>query len=161
MMAPSAREGSYVVWIQQILEAKGAAISVVPRGAIIADIVKTLADEHIGTLLVMEQDNSLAGIVSERDVIKHLALSGADALELRAEDIMTDKVITCTPNSALEYALEKMSAHSIRHLPVVRDGVPVGIISSRDLLEAQRELLIEDIKRRENVAEAILMSGLD
>jgi len=149
------------MWIQQVLDKKGAAISVVPRNSTVAHIVGILADKRIGTLLVTEQDNSLAGIVSERDVIKHLALDGADALELRAEEIMTQEVITCTAKSALENALEQMSTHSIRHLPVVQDGVPIGIVSSRDLVDAQKELLIEDIKRREKAADVIMLSQLD
>lgn len=149
------------MWIQQVLDKKGAAISVVPRDSTVTHIIGILADKRIGILLVTEQDNSLAGIVSERDVIKHLALNGADALELRAEEIMTQQVVTCTAKSALENALEQMSTHSIRHLPVVQDGVPVGIVSSLDLVDAQKELLIEEIERRQNAADVIMMSCLD
>ncbi len=147
--------------IDEILDQKGHDICAVPHGTAVGDIVKTMAEERIGTVLVTDQDEKLSGILSERDVIKHLALRGAETLEMRAEDIMVDNVITCTASSALESALAEMSTHSIRHLPVVKDGVPVGIVSVRDLLDAQRELLIEDIRRRRQAVEAILMSQLD
>jgi len=161
MTPPGAREGGYAVRIQQILEKKGAAISVVPRDVTVIDIVKILADKRIGTLLVTEPDNSLAGIISERDVIKYIALNGADALELRAEEIMTQQVVTCTAESTVDRALTQMGAYSIRHLPVVHDGVPVGIVSSRDILDVQRKLVIEKIGQQQRTAELILMQQLD
>ena len=155
--APNERKGeANAVQIQQILESKGTAICVVPRDETIGEIVKILVDKRIGTVLVTEHDNSLAGILSERDVIKYLALHGANALELRAEEVMTQQVVTCTAESALEYVLEQMSVHSIRHLPVVHDKAPVGIISARDVLDAQRELLIKDIERRQQAEQTIL-----
>ena len=144
--------------IQQILERKGTSICAVPRDATIGEIVTVLADKRIGTVLVREQDHSLAGIISERDVIKHLALHDAGALALHAEDIMTQQIVTCTAEDTLEHALEQMSVHTIRHIPIVHGKALVGIISTRDLLDAQRELLIADIERRRQVEQTILLA---
>lgn len=142
--------------IQEIIENNGRAICVVPRHATVADVVKVLADKRIGTVLVRGQDQSLAGILSERDVIEHLALHGADALKIPTEDIMTRQIVTCTAEDDLEYALAQMSEHGIRHLPIVHDKALIGIISARDLLDAQRELLIDDIERRRQTEQAFL-----
>jgi CBS domain-containing protein len=141
--------------IREVLDKKGLGFSAVPRDTLIGEIVKTMADEHIGTVLVTGQDDGLAGIVSERDVIKQLALRGADALKLRAEEVMAQQVITCTASTASANALELMRAHSIRHLPVVHDGVPVGIISTRDLLAAQKKYFEQDIDMWQRVGNAI------
>ncbi len=147
--------------IQQILNKKDNAICAVSRDTAIDDIVKTMAEQNIGTVLVTGEDDSLAGILSERDVIRQLALRGADMLDLQAEEIMAKKVTTCTAGSDVANVLEQMSALSIRHLPVVDSGVPVGMVSIRDLLDAQRGLLVEEIERRQRAADTILMSQLD
>lgn len=147
--------------IQQILNKKDNDICAVSRDTAIDDIVKTMAEQNIGTVLVTGEDDSLAGILSERDVIRQLALRGADTLDLQAEEIMAKKVTTCTAGSDVANVLEKMSALSIRHLPVVDSGVPVGMVSIRDLLDAQRGLLVEEIERRQRAADTILMSQLD
>ncbi|MDP6876601.1 MAG: CBS domain-containing protein [Alphaproteobacteria bacterium] len=141
--------------VQEILYTKGSAICAVPRDASMGEIVRTLADEHIGTVLVTEQDDSLAGIISERDVIKQLALRGSAVLKLCAEEVMAQDVVTCSTTTASENALELMRAHTIRHLPVIDDGVPVGIISTRDLLEAQRKYFEQDIEMWQRVGNAI------
>lgn len=133
--------------VRQVLQEKGAAIHAVPHNTTVFDIVKILAVKGIGTVLVTEQDGRLAGIVSERDIIRYLALHGADALELAAEEIMTRRIVACSPTTAVENALEQMRVHTIRHLPVVHDGVPVGVISSRDLVAAQKALLEQDGER--------------
>ena len=141
--------------VRQVLNKKGATIHAIPRDMTVGDIVKILVDKCIGTVLVTEQDSSLAGIVSERDIIRYLALHGANALELHAEEIMTRQVVTCTPTTALETALEQMRAGSIRHLPVVHDGVPVGMISTKDLIAAQKRLLQQDSDQWRRIGNAI------
>ncbi len=147
--------------ILDILEKKDAAVHTVPREATVGEIIKLLADEGIGTVLVTEQDNSLAGIISERDIVKQLAHRGALALSQKAGEIMTMRVFTCVETSRVGEILQQMSARSIRHVPVVHDGVPVGIVSTRDLLYAQRKVLIEDNKKRQQVSDLIMMSQLD
>lgn len=135
--------------IHQILENKGTSICEVPRETTVGEIVRILADKRIGAVLVTEQDHSLAGILSERDVIAHLGHHGAGALELRAEEIMTQQVVTCTAECDLDHALAEMSRHGIRHIPIVRGEALVGIISARDVLDAQREILIASIEETE------------
>ena len=142
--------------VREILKTKGAAVQGISRHLAVGEIIKILADKRIGTVLVTEHENRLAGIISERDIIKYLALRGAGALEMQAEEIMTQRVVTCTSATILENALEQMRNHKIRHLPVVDDGVLVGIISTRDLLAAQKELLKKDSEKWGRVSNAIL-----
>ncbi len=147
--------------ISDILEKKDASIHAVSREATVGDIIKLLADNGIGIVLVTEQDDRLAGIISERDIIKHLAHRGALVLSQKAGEIMTMRVFACEETSRVGEILQQMSARSIRHVPVVHDGVPVGIVSTRDLLSAQRKILIEDNKKRQQVSDLIMMSQLD
>ena len=142
--------------IQQILNRKGAAVVTIPRDVIATEIVAIMADRRIGTVLVTEQDGRLIGIVSERDVIKRLARGGVDILTMRADALMTHPVITCSAETALEDVLSEMSRHSIRHLPVLRGGALAGIVSARDILDLQRELLLEDVERRRRAEREIL-----
>ena len=77
----------------------------------------------------------MAGIVSERDVVKALALHGGKATDMRADDLMTRNVTTATSKTTVDEAMEIMDAGYFRHLPVVNNGRLEGIISIRDLVK--------------------------
>ncbi|MBV39514.1 MAG: hypothetical protein CMM23_12800 [Rhodospirillaceae bacterium] len=80
---------------------------------------------------------------------------------LAVEEIMTKQAYSCTADSRVGSVLEQMSARSIHHVPVVQNRVLIGIVSTHDLLFAQRKILVEDNKRRQQIADTILMSQLD
>ncbi len=109
-------------------------VSVEPSDTVL-QIAEVIASRRIGAVLVLGPDGSVAGIVSERDVVKALAAHPTRVLEMRADDIMTRNVTTATPRTTVDDAMEIMDAGYFRHLPVLDGGALVGIISIRDVVK--------------------------
>jgi CBS domain-containing protein len=100
----------------------------------ISSIAKRLADLNIGALPVCGLQMRLIGIISERDLVRGLALHGVKLAEKRVRDLMTTQVATCLPESTMEEAEKLMHAARVRHLPVVEaDNKIVGMLSMRDV----------------------------
>jgi len=89
---------------------------------------------EIGTLLITDSAGKLIGILSERDLLTKVAGLREDYAHLPASDFMTPNPETIHTDDTLNFALHKMAAGGYRHLPVVEDGVPVGVVSVRDML---------------------------
>ncbi len=119
-------------------------ISVAPT-ATVMEIAEIITARRIGAVLVLDADGGVAGIVSERDVVKALAAHSAKVLEMRAEDLMTRNVTTATPLTTVDEAMEIMDAGYFRHLPVLDGGKLVGIISIRDLVKYRIMLHEHDV----------------
>jgi CBS domain-containing protein len=118
-----------------ILKSKtGPVISVEPTASVL-EIAETITSHRIGAVLVLHDDGTVAGIVSERDVVKVLANNGGNVAHLTAEDLMSRNVITATPSTSVDDAMAMMDAGYFRHLPVLEDGKLIGIISIRDLVK--------------------------
>lgn len=96
--------------------------------------LELLAQYEVGALVVME-GGRLAGIISERDYTRKIALQGRNSKETRVADIMTRNVITVSPRSGTRECMALMSERKIRHLPVVDDGTVLGMISIRDIMD--------------------------
>ena len=106
-------------------------VATVVGGATLAEVAEALAADEIGALCVTE-DGHLAGIVSERDVVAHVAV-GADPEHLTAADVMSNDLVTASPDESVLVAARRMEDAEIRHLPVLDDGRIAGIMSMRDL----------------------------
>ena len=122
--------------VAAVLRQKGADVVTVALSATVQEIAAIITSRRIGAVVVLAEAGRLGGIVSERDVVKALANQGEAALRLTAADIMTRDVITATPRTTLDEAMELMDTGYFRHLPVVEDGRMVGIISIRDAVRA-------------------------
>ena len=105
--------------------------------------------------MLTDQDGSLAGIISERDIIKAYTKGSENVDQLKAEELMTPQVVTCTPETSLPDVLAMMSSYRIRHLPVLRERALVGLISVRDVLDIQQQMLLADIERREQASQVL------
>jgi CBS domain-containing protein len=131
--------------VSAVLESKGRkVVTVAPRDTV-ASLVKVLSVNRIGAAPVVNGDGRLAGIISERDVIRGMAQHGDSVTALPVERLMTTEVRTCSPEDAIVELMEVMTLQRIRHLPVVRNGALEGIVSIGDvvkqrLAEAQSEL---------------------
>ena len=101
----------------------------------VADAVQMLATKRIGALPVRDEDNSVAGIFSERDVLYCLNTKGSAALDLKVREVMTTTPITISPSSQVLEALSLMTRRRIRHLPVVENGALIGFVSIGDLVK--------------------------
>ena len=121
--------------IAAILKQKGGEVVSVAPSASVTEIASIISSRRIGAVVVLA-DGRLAGIVSERDVVKAIANSGEAALKMTAQDIMTQAVITATPQTSVNDAMSIMDDGYFRHLPVVDEGSLVGIISVRDAVRA-------------------------
>jgi CBS domain-containing protein len=120
-VTPASQVRSVMVW----------PVATVDGGATLAEVAEALAADEIGALCVTE-DGHLAGIVSERDVVAHVAV-GADPEHLTAADVMSNDLITASPDESVLVAARRMEDAEIRHLPVLDDGRIAGIMSMRDL----------------------------
>lgn len=121
--------------ISAILKQKPNNIVLVTRNDTLFVVVDGLAKQRVGVALVME-DDTLAGIISERDIMRALAAKGPKVLEVTVEQYMIRDTKTCTPHTTVDEAIAMMNAGRFRHLPVLDEGKLVGVISIRDLLNA-------------------------
>ena len=123
--------------IASVLREKGSDVISALPSTTVQEIAEIISSRRIGAVVVLDAEARLAGIVSERDVVKALAAKGAGVGTLRAEEIMTRAVITATPRTTIEQAMEIMDHGYFRHLPVLENGAMVGIISIRDGVKAR------------------------
>lgn len=131
--------------IAAILGAKGHDVATVQPDSSVAEIVADLITRRIGAVLVVD-DGTVVGVVSERDVVRGLAANQGAVMGLRASEVMTSPVVTIGPGASVASALAVMTDRRIRHLPVVENGRLVGLVSIGDLVkqrieEAEREAM--------------------
>ena len=121
------------MFVSDILGQKGGLVFTVTPGTSVAQISQQLSTRRIGSVLVLDDDSSVAGIVSERDLVRAFASHGAKAMELEARHVMTRDVVTCDPDDSIDQVMGTMTRGRFRHLPVVEGGEVIGIVSIRDL----------------------------
>ena len=119
--------------ITNILKRKGSnAISVLPSTCVL-DALKVMADNNIGSIVVMENDKFL-GIVTERDYSRKVILKGKNSTDTLVKDIMMTEFPLLQPEDTVEYCMELLTKNNIRYLPVFKDGTLQGIISISDVV---------------------------
>jgi CBS domain-containing protein len=121
--------------VRQLLEHKGHDIAVVGADATVFEAIALMAERNIGSLLVME-DDSLVGIVTERDYARKVVLRGKASPTTPVREIMNAHVITVSPDDTVEECMTLMTDRRVRHLPVVEGIRLVGIISIGDLVQS-------------------------
>lgn len=133
--------------VKAVLAAKtsrlGGDIVAIEPTADLAAAAKLLAKHRIGAVLIRGPGNHLAGILSERDIVRSLAEHGADALSMPVGQVMTRNVMTCSEEDSCASLMERMTAGKFRHLPVLRHGKLVGIISIGDVVKQR----VDEIER--------------
>ncbi|AVO45353.1 CBS domain-containing protein [Phreatobacter cathodiphilus] len=121
--------------VKSILDAKGRAVATIAPDATLAAAAHMLAEKRIGAVVVTGAGHSVAGILSERDIVRSLAEHGAGALDRSVAETMTRKVVTCSEQDSIGQLMESMTDGKFRHLPVVEGGRLVGIISIGDVVK--------------------------
>ena len=119
--------------VSALLQHKRAGIISVTPETTVFDTIKLMAHKNIGAVLVMAGDQ-LMGIVTERDYTRKIALQGRASKDTLVRDIISQNVITVTPNDSVDECMKLMTENRIRHLPVLDQGKVVGIISIGDLV---------------------------
>ncbi|MBF9047245.1 CBS domain-containing protein [Rhodobacterales bacterium LSUCC0031] len=124
--------------VQQILKSKSddGVVTITPEESLSA-AAKLLAQRRIGAVVVSPDGKSVAGIVSERDIVREIAQKGVGCLSDSLEGIMTRDIVTCRRDDSAEAVLGLMTKGRFRHLPVVEDQEMIGLISIGDVVKAQ------------------------
>lgn len=121
--------------VNHLLKAKGSDVfSVAPQDSVLRAI-EVMATHHVGALLVME-GASLLGIISERDYARKVILKHRNSHDTPVSDIMSSPPVTVAPEDTVHRCMEIMTQHRFRHLPVVKSGRVVGMLSIGDLVKA-------------------------
>ena len=116
----------------------------------VGDAARLMRENHIGAVLVVD-NGKLAGIFTERDALFRVAAEGLDVKTTRLGDVMTRNPQTVKPDQPFSVALQMMYGGKFRHVPVVENGLPVGIISARDALGPELEAFVYELLRQEQV----------
>lgn len=122
--------------VRSILERKGSEVVTVRPDDRVDEAVKLLRRANVGAVVVSESGEDVAGIVSERDIVRRLADGGTSVLERSVADIMSSPVTTCGPDQTADELMSMMTEGRIRHLPVVDDGRMVGLVSIGDVVKS-------------------------
>jgi len=121
--------------IGQILKAKGRAVATARPDTTLLEIVKKLAQKKIGAIVIVGDGGEVAGIISERDIIRKLGERGPEVLGEPVSSSMTTNVISCAETSTLDELMEVMTQGRFRHVPVLEDGALIGIVSIGDIVK--------------------------
>ncbi len=129
------------VLISEVLRRKGRDVLTVSPTTSVRDLLAQLAEHDVGALLVSPDGVTLAGIVSERDVVRRLTGARPDLLDQPVEQIMTTSLRTCEPGSTVDEIMGLMTEHRVRHVPVVDGGRLVGVVSIGDVVKQRLDEL--------------------
>jgi CBS domain-containing protein len=135
--------------ISDVIRRKGATVVTIKPDDTVRALLALLAEHGIGALVVSSDGSTVEGIVSERDVVRHLHEAGPDVLEQPVARIMTADVTTCGPDDGVEHLMRLMTDRRVRHIPVVVGDGLQGIVSIGDVvkhrideLQAERDQLV-------------------
>jgi CBS domain-containing protein len=121
--------------VKAILSQKGDNVITVEPICTLADAVRILSEHRIGALVIVGPDRNVAGILSERDIVRALAKRGPGALNEPVGEVMTRKVVTCAESETVAELMERMTQGRFRHVPVVERGRLVGLVSIGDIVK--------------------------
>jgi CBS domain-containing protein len=132
--------------VKALLAQKGTAIHRIGPDETVLTASRLLATHHIGALIVTTDDGALAGILSERDIVRGLGLGSEEAGFglLKVRDLMTSRLVTCGPDDTIDHLMDLMTNNRIRHLPVLDGKGPeggrlLGIITIGDVVKVKLE----------------------
>jgi CBS domain-containing protein len=137
--------------VAEILRTKpqAAVYSVTPTTSVL-DAIKLMAEKGIGALVVLDEKGRLAGIVSERDYARKVALLERSAFNVAISEIMTADVLTVSPRDTSSFCMQLMTDRHLRHLPVLAEGELIGLLSIGDLVKhtiADQASLIKQLEQ--------------
>ena len=139
--------------VATILSDKGTDIVTANPDDTLLDVAKKLREHRIGCVVLMDSNGGIAGIVSERDLVRAIADAGSDVLTCPVSQCMTKKVITCTKSETIDVIMATMTDGRFRHMPVVENGELIGVISIGDVVRLRiAEAELEAAAMRDYIA---------
>jgi CBS domain-containing protein len=127
------------MFVSDILSTKGGLVYTISPGTSVAQAAAQLSTRRIGSLVVVDKHGDVAGIVSERDIVRALAQFGDLALDRDVGEIMTRDVVTCDTDDSIDEIMAAMTRGRFRHVPVVKHGELYGLVSIGDVVKARLE----------------------
>jgi CBS domain-containing protein len=140
--------------ISDLLRSKGTAVATVSRETTVTELLRGLAEHNVGAMVVVDPEG-IAGIVSERDVVRRLNDRGPELLTMPVSEIMTKMVASCSPEDSVDHLSVLMTERRIRHVPVVVDDELAGIISIGDVVKSR----INELEKTQQHLEAYISQG--
>lgn len=125
------------MFVDTILKKKGDTVITVQPDCVVANAAQILNDNRIGAALVRSETGEIVGIISERDIVRGVAVNQETCLRMTVEELMTRPVISCSPTDSVDKIMEMMTARRIRHLPVMENDELLGIISIGDVVKSR------------------------
>jgi CBS domain-containing protein len=141
--------------IADLLRKKGTAVATVTPETTVSTLLAGLAEKNVGAMVVIAPDGSIAGIVSERDVVRRLNDHGPSLLDGPVSEIMTTMVASCGPEDSVDQLSVLMTERRIRHVPVLSEGRLAGIISIGDVVKNR----MEELEKSQEQLEAYISQG--
>ena len=120
--------------VRLVLKQKGQNVWHVSPDGFVYDAIEMMAEKHVGALMVVSE-GKLVGVVSERDYARKVILQGKSSREIQVKEIMTSPAIFVSPEQTVDDGMRIMTDKRIRHLPVVEDGILLGVVSIGDLVK--------------------------
>jgi CBS domain-containing protein len=135
--------------VKDILQEKGTQVYAISPDAKVYEALQMMANKNVGALMVIEGD-TVAGLISERDYARKIVLKGKFSKDVPVREIMTADMVRIGPDDDVEYCMELMTDKRVRHLPVFKNDLLIGIISIGDIVKAIIEHKEEIIEHLEN-----------
>lgn len=136
--------------VSTVLQRKGNEVATIDAQARVHDALLQLAEHGVGALVVSPDGRSIEGVLSERDIVRRLAVAGAATLEEPVEALMTRDITVCERSTTTDDLVVMMTEGRIRHVPVVDDGVLSGIVSIGDIVKWRMEELADEARHLES-----------
>lgn len=130
--------------VRNILRDKGRQVVDIESEATLRDACRKLVQHNIGALAVCDRSGRLAGLISERDIVRAAAHGGCEALETRVSEHMARTVEACSETDSIDELMEIMTHHRLRHLPVLHEGQLSGIVSIGDVVKTRIEETVQE-----------------
>ncbi len=135
LASPRTRSRKSKMHISDILNAKGTEVIATGPAETVAATARLLNYQRIGAVLVRDAKDNVVGVISERDIIRGIAVNGARALDMEVRELMTREVVSCKPTDTISEVMRVMTTRRFRHLPVMEDGTLKGMISVGDVVK--------------------------
>ena len=141
--------------IRTVIAQKKKGIVLTPGSTSVSEAAQMMHKANVGAVMVLDDRGRLVGIFTERDALFRVLAPGRDPAKTRLADVMTKKPRTVEADKPVGYALHMMYENNFRHVPVVENGRPIGMISSRDALGPELKEFESDVERREHIGEIL------